>query len=118
MAPSRSRITLLPLLAVASIFPSASWAFDCKDVAASDVHFNLGKLAGPHVVHWKDEDLEHEMLYKYNFTVDICSKLKWHKGGSAATECHHGARGTFFFYNNKTTHNEQAPTGRFSWKLD
>lgn len=93
MAPSRSRTSLFPLLALASLLPAASWAFDCKDVAASGVHFDLGKLAGPHVVHWKDEDLAHEMLYKYNFTVDICQKLQWHKGGSQATECHHGARG-------------------------
>lgn len=93
MSPSRSRASLLPFLAVASLLPSTAWAFDCKDVAASGVHFNLGKLGGPHVVHWKDEDLAHEMLYKYNFTVDICDKLKWHKGGSLATECHHGSRG-------------------------
>ncbi|EAT90530.1 autophagy-related protein [Parastagonospora nodorum] len=92
MAPSRPRASLLPFLAVASLLPSTAWAFDCKDVAASGVHFNLGKLGGPHVVHWKDEDLAHEMLYKYNFTVDICDKLKWHKGGSLATECHHGSR--------------------------
>jgi hypothetical protein len=59
------------------------------------VHFNLGELGGPHVVHWKNEDLELEMLHKYNFTVDICNKLKWHKGGSLATECHQGARSMF-----------------------
>jgi|TARA_R110002003_G_scaffold1035_2_gene22075 hypothetical protein len=56
-------------------------------------HFDLSKLGGPHVVHWKEEDLAHDMLYKYNFTLNICDKLKWHKGGSLATECHHGARG-------------------------
>jgi hypothetical protein len=55
----------------------------------------LGELAGPHVVHWQNQDDELEMLHKYNFTVDICDKLKWHKGGSLATECHHGARGMF-----------------------
>jgi hypothetical protein len=97
MAPSRSHTTLLPLLAAASFFPSASWAFDCKDIAASGVHFNLGELAGPHVVHWKNEDIELELLHKYNFTIDICDKLKWHKGGSLATECHHGARGMFSY---------------------
>jgi hypothetical protein len=95
MAPSRSRTALFSLLAAASLLPSAVWAFDCKDVAASGVHFNLGELGGPHVVHWKNEDLELEMLHKYNFTVDICNKLKWHKGGSLATECHQGARSMF-----------------------
>jgi hypothetical protein len=95
MAPSRSRRTLFSTLAVASLLPSAL-AFDCKDVAADKVHFNLGKLAGPNVVHWQTEYPELEMQYKFNFTIDICDKLKWHKGGSAATECHHGARGTYF----------------------
>jgi hypothetical protein len=94
MAPSRSWTTFLSTLALASLIPS-TWAFDCKDVAADKVHFNLGKLAGPHVVHWQREDLETEYKYKYNFTIDICDKLKWHKGGSLATECHHGARGTW-----------------------
>ncbi|KAF2828206.1 hypothetical protein CC86DRAFT_465942 [Ophiobolus disseminans] len=92
MAPSRSRTALLSTLAVASLLPSASWAFDCKDVGADSVHFNLGKLAGPHVVHWVDEDIGRELQWKYNFTIDICDKLKWHKGGSLATECHHGTR--------------------------
>jgi len=32
------------------------------------------------------------LQYKYNFTLDICQKLAWHKGGSLATECHHGTR--------------------------
>lgn len=50
------------------------------------------------MVHWKEEEIQHEMLYKYNFTVDICDKLKWHKGGSLATECHHGARGMLHNY--------------------
>jgi len=74
------------------VLPSTG-AFDCKDVAADKVHFDLGKLAGPNVVHWQTEYPELEMQYKYNFTIDICDKLKWHKGGSLATECHHGARG-------------------------
>ena len=95
MAPSRSRTTFLSLLAAAPLLLSTSWAFDCKEIAASGVHFDLSKLAGPHVVHWQDNDNAHEMLYKYNFTVDICQKLQWHKGGSQATECHHGARGMF-----------------------
>jgi hypothetical protein len=94
MAPSRSRSTLLPLLAVAALLPSSAWAFDCKEIVASKVQFNLGKLAGPRIVHWKDEDLGNEVLYKHNFTLDFCGKLKWHKGGSLDTECHHGARGT------------------------
>jgi len=84
---------LLSLLAVASVFPSLSFAaFDCKEVVAKGVRFNFGKLGGPHIVHWKEEDLDHDLLHKYNFTVDICNKLKWHKGGSLATECNHGAQ--------------------------
>jgi hypothetical protein len=43
-------------------------------------------------VHWKEEDIAKEMMWKYNFTVDLCSSLKWHKGASLATECHHGSR--------------------------
>lgn len=58
------------------------------------MHYNFGKLAGPHVVHWQEEIADIDMQFKYNFTLDICDKLKWHKGGSQATECHHGARGT------------------------
>ncbi|KAJ4373376.1 type II membrane protein [Neocucurbitaria cava] len=56
------------------------------------VHFNLDKLGGPHVVHWQEEDSMHDMLYKYNATLDLCNSLKWHKGGSLATECHYGSR--------------------------
>lgn len=48
------------------------------------VHFNFEKLGGPHVVHWKEDDLEHDMEYKYNFTLDLCKALK--------SECHNGAR--------------------------
>lgn len=79
-------------MAAASLLPSTSWAFDCKDIAAGKVQYNFGKLAGPHVVHWSEDDAGHEKTYKYNFTIDICDKLKWHTGGSLATECHHGAR--------------------------
>ncbi|KAH8728141.1 autophagy-related protein 27 [Phaeosphaeriaceae sp. PMI808] len=92
MAPSRSRTTLLPLLAVAALLPSASWAFDCNEIAAQSVHFNLGKLSGPHMVHWKEASVGRDLVDKYNFTIDICKKLEWHKGASQATECHHGAR--------------------------
>ncbi|KAF2124664.1 autophagy protein-like protein Atg27 [Dothidotthia symphoricarpi CBS 119687] len=91
MAPSRSQTSLLSLLAASALLPLSSWAFDCNDIAAQGVHFNLGKLGGPHMVHWKEEDLGHDVMYKYNFTLDICNVLKWHKGGSLATECHHGA---------------------------
>lgn len=60
------------------------------------MHFNLGKLGGPYTVHWTENaDLEHQTQYNYNFTLDICSNLKWHKGGTKETECHHGARGKF-----------------------
>lgn len=92
MAPSRSRSVLLPLLAIAAVLPQAAWAFDCKDIAAQGVHFNFKELGGPHMVHWKEDDLDHEISYKYNFTIDLCNALKWHKGGSTATECHHGSR--------------------------
>lgn len=37
-------------------------------------------------------DTDHDLLFKYNFTLDLCHSLKWHKGGSLATECHHGTR--------------------------
>lgn len=43
-------------------------------------------------MHWEQENTEYETLAKYNFTVDLCNSLKWHKGGSLATECHHGTR--------------------------
>lgn len=80
------------MLAVASILPHSALAFDCTEVQASGVRFNFEKLGGPHVVHWQEEDTFHEVSYKYNFTVDLCNSLKWHKGGSPATECHHGTR--------------------------
>ncbi|KAF1835837.1 hypothetical protein BDW02DRAFT_567597 [Decorospora gaudefroyi] len=92
MAPSRSRAPLLSLLAVASLLPHSVWGFDCKDILADRTHFNFKELGGPHVVHWQEQDLAKELQWKYNFTVDLCDSLKWHKGGSLATECHHGAR--------------------------
>src|SRR4051812_30938802 len=92
MAPSRSPTSFLSLLAASSLLPLASWGFDCKDIAAQGVHFNLGELGGPHVVHWKEEDSDHGVLYKYNFTLDLCNTLQWHKGGSRATECSPGTR--------------------------
>ncbi|KAF1844406.1 autophagy protein-like protein Atg27 [Cucurbitaria berberidis CBS 394.84] len=92
MGRSRSRASLVPLLAVSSLLSHFAWGFDCKDIVAQKVQFHFEKLGGPHVVHWQEEDIEHEMLYKYNFTLDICNSLKWQKGGSAATECHQGSR--------------------------
>lgn len=92
MAPSRSRSSPFLLLGVASILSHSTWAFDCKDVPAQGVHFNFQKLGGPHTVHWQEQDTFHEVSYKYNFTVDLCNSIKWHKGGSEATECPHGTR--------------------------
>lgn len=83
---------LLPLLAAAVVLPQSAWAFECKNIVAQGQQFNLEKLGGPHVVHWQQENAELEALIKYNFTIDLCNSLKWHKGGSLATECHHGAR--------------------------
>jgi len=92
MAPSRSGASLLSLLALISLVPQSAWAFDCKDILADGAHFNFKELGGPHVVHWQETDMRTDMEFKYNFTVDICNNLKWHKGGSIDTECHHGAR--------------------------
>lgn len=85
MAHSRSRLSLLSLLAATSLLPLQAWAsFDCKDVGTQGVHFNFEKLGGPHVVHWKEDDLEHDFEYKYNFTLDLCNALE--------SKCHNGAR--------------------------
>jgi hypothetical protein len=92
MAPPRSRAPLLSILALASLLPYSASAFDCKDILADGAHFNFKELGGPHVVHYQESDLTKELEWKYNFTIDICNSLKWHKGGSLATECHHGAR--------------------------
>lgn len=91
MAPSRSRNVILPLLA-AGLLPQSAWSFECKNIVAQGQQFNLEKLGGPHIVHWEQENTDLEALVKYNFTIDLCNALKWHKGGSSATECHHGAR--------------------------
>lgn len=92
MAPSRSRAPFLSLLAITSLLPQSAWGFDCADIVVSGKHFNFKELGGPHVVHYKEEDLAHELAFKYNFTIDLCDSLKWHKGGSLATECHHGTK--------------------------
>ncbi|KAL6707509.1 type II membrane protein [Coniothyrium glycines] len=91
MAPSRSRNLFLPLFA-AAVLPQSAWAFDCKEILAQGQTFNFEKLGGPHIVHYEQENTDLEALVKYNFTIDLCSSLKWHKGGSLATECHHGTR--------------------------
>jgi hypothetical protein len=92
MAPSRtSRSLPLALFTLASLVPSAWATFDCSDVAAQGVHFNLKKLGGPHMVHWADERLGDGVLYNYNFTVDLCNTLKRKKGERS---CHSGTRGT------------------------
>lgn len=95
--PSRTSSTSPFSLPTLSLFllglPALSWAFDCKEILASKTNFNFEKLGGPHVLHWEEEpDIDHLLQYKYNFTLDICQKLAWHKGGSLATECHHGTR--------------------------
>lgn len=92
MAPSRHRSLLLSLLASVPLFSLESWAFECSDIVAQGVHFDLSKLGGPHLVHYSETDNMHDMQYKYNFTLDLCNPLKWHKGGTAATECSHGTR--------------------------
>ncbi|KAG9191566.1 hypothetical protein G6011_10300 [Alternaria panax] len=92
MAPPPSRAPLLAMLALVCMLPHSADAFDCKDILADGVHFNFKELGGPHVVHYQESDVTKELEWKYNFTIDICNSLKWHKGGSLATECHHGAR--------------------------
>jgi hypothetical protein len=92
MAPPQSRVPLLSILALTSLLPYSACAFDCKDILADGAHFNFKELGGPHIVHYQESDLTKELEWKYNFTVDICNSLKWHKGGGLATECHHGAR--------------------------
>lgn len=89
MAPARTPRSLpFALLTLASLVPS-SWAtFDCKDIAAQKVHFNLEKLGGPHTVHWADDSIDGTML-NYNFTVDLCNTLK-RKGEPVS--CHAGTR--------------------------
>ena len=91
MAPSRSHASLLSLLALTSFLPQAAQAFDCNNILADGTHYNFKELGGPHVVHWEESELDKELKFKYNFTLDICHPLKWHKGGSLDTECHHGA---------------------------
>ena len=93
MGPSRtSRSLPLALLALASLVPSTWAAFDCEDVAAQKVHFNLKKLGGPHMVHWEDDRVT-GLQFKYNFTIDICNTIKRKKGEPS---CHAGTRGTFY----------------------
>lgn len=85
MAPLRTHTSFLSFLAATSLLPYQAWAsFDCKDMGTQGAHFNFGKLGGPHVVHWKEEDLEHDMEYKYDFTLDLCKPLE--------SKCHNGAR--------------------------
>ncbi|PVI00148.1 hypothetical protein DM02DRAFT_628775 [Periconia macrospinosa] len=91
MSPSRSSnsLSLASLLTLSSLIP-ASWGMDCADILTNGVHFNLKELGGPHVVHWSETYPELGQTYNYNFTLDICNKLKWHKDGNKNTECTHG----------------------------
>ncbi|KAF2864921.1 autophagy protein-like protein Atg27 [Massariosphaeria phaeospora] len=90
---STSSRSLLALSSLLLTLPSPSAAFDCAEIQAQSVKFDLSKLGGPHIVQWSpDPDLDAQVQLNYNFTLDICNKIKWHKGGSLATECHHGAR--------------------------
>ena len=82
MVFSSSRASLLAL-AAATLLPSVS-AYECKDIVAQKVPFDLRDLGGSRVVHWEEQDMEHDVLYKYNFTLDICNALK--------SDCHNGAR--------------------------
>ncbi|KAF2749402.1 hypothetical protein M011DRAFT_465837 [Sporormia fimetaria CBS 119925] len=89
--PAPALLSLPTLSALLLGLPSLSSAFDCKEVVASDVKFNLKELGGPHVVRWEEEpDLDHEVQYKYNFTLDICEDLK--KEEDSQTGCHEGTR--------------------------
>jgi hypothetical protein len=83
MVFSSPRASLLVLAAAATLLPSAS-AYDCKEIVAQKTPFDLRDLGGPRVVHWEEQDIEHDVLYKYNFTLDICNALK--------SDCHNGAR--------------------------
>ncbi|KAF2683558.1 autophagy protein-like protein Atg27 [Lentithecium fluviatile CBS 122367] len=90
MAPSRrSRSLGFALLTLAPLMPSTWATFDCSDVAARGVHFNLKKLGGPHTVHWTENRVEDEEILHYNFTVDLCNTLKRKKGEPS---CHQGTR--------------------------
>ncbi|KAF1996364.1 hypothetical protein P154DRAFT_416157, partial [Amniculicola lignicola CBS 123094] len=68
-------------------------AFDCKDIKPQGgSKYSFGELGGPQIVHWKDEDLEHDFTYNYNFTVDLCANLKRPKGSKSEEFCHPGTR--------------------------
>lgn len=61
--------------------------------------FDFKALGGPKVVHWEEApDLDAQRQLKYNFTLDICNNLKWHKGATKETECHTGTRSEFPAY--------------------
>ena len=77
MAPSRPQASLLSLLAATSLLPLQAWAsFDCKDMGTQGTHFDFGKLGGPHVVHYTEEDVEHErpwVVIVWNDPVNLMS---------------------------------------------
>ncbi|CAI6336246.1 unnamed protein product [Periconia digitata] len=94
MSPSSQTsrpLSFAALLTLSSLVP-ASWAMDCSDILTNKVHFNFKELGGPHIVHWSRTDIEADVKYNYNFTLDICDFLKHHKGGDKHKECQHGAR--------------------------
>lgn len=89
--PARSLpFSLLSLSSLTTLFlalPSPATAFDCKDIVAQTVRFDLGKLAGPRSVFWEQpRDDDNNQQHKFNFTIDVCNKLSNDVG------CHTGTK--------------------------
>ncbi|KAF2815750.1 uncharacterized protein BDZ99DRAFT_457715 [Mytilinidion resinicola] len=89
-----SHLSLASLSALFLALPAlVSASLDCHDVGAKGKHFDLSPLGGPHQVHWRRELTEAPgLFFNTTFTIDICNKLKWTKGGNKDEECPHGTR--------------------------
>jgi autophagy-related protein 27 len=89
MRPLRSSIGAAALLATAStVF--AGVGFDCKQVVANRVTWDLSPLGGPHSVHWVKETPP--TVENTTFTINICKGLGRDKEEHKDNQCDHGTR--------------------------
>lgn len=85
MKLSSSPISIPSPLLLLLLAPSASATFDCKNIVADNVKFNLGELKGAHTV--LTTEFTPPSFHNTTFTVDICAPLKRVKDVKKEEKC-------------------------------
>lgn len=91
MAPPHNPLLAVSAVSILSALVSGSPGFDCSNIVAQKVRWNLKELGGPRMVEWVRE--VEPSQHNFTFTLDICKPLVKHKGVNPHDECPGNSRG-------------------------